>query len=92
MQILRDLGKINFGVMCILGVNAVSPEHIGVGGGKGAGVGGIGGVGADDDDLTDVVGGGFVQKLLGLLGSEPFLVVEVTVRVDEIIVQSDIIA
>ncbi len=62
----------------IFGVDAVSTEDVFMGGGEGLGGRGILGVGADDDDLINAGSMSILKELLGLVGREPFLVVEVT--------------
>ena len=61
----------------VFGVNAVSTEDVFMGGSEGLGVRGVLGVGADDDDLVDAGSMSILKELLGLVGREPFLIVEV---------------
>lgn len=76
----------------IFGVDAVSTEDVFMGGSEGLGVRGVLGVGADDDDLVDAGSMSILKELLGLVGREPLLVVEVTMRINKIGRHRDIIA
>lgn len=76
----------------IFGVDAVSTEDVFMGGGEGLGIRGVLGVCADDDDLVDAGSMSILKELLGLVGREPLLVVEVTMRIDKIGGHRDIIA
>lgn len=71
-------------VVGVFGVDAVGAENVFVSVDEGLSVFAIIGVGADDDDLVDSGFFGILEKLLGLGGREPLLVVEVTVGVDKI--------
>ena len=71
-------------IVGVFGVNAVGAEDVFVGVGEGLGVFAILGVGADDDNLVDACLFSIIEKLLGLSGSEPLLVVEMAMGVDKI--------
>lgn len=86
----RGLRKIKFILTPVAGVlrmNAVSPVNIIVRRGEVSGSGGVFRVGADDDDFADITFGGFLKDSLRLLGREKFLVMEMAVSVDEIMIR-----
>lgn len=75
---------VNWVAIGVFRVDAVGAEDIFVGVGEGLGVAGIFGIGANNDNLVNTGGVSVDEELLGLLGREPLLVVEMTMRIDKI--------